>query len=498
MTHIIPHKNKGITHFTIVKILKRFSRVEISEFEKMLNSPFFNNHSTIIKLFGELKKFYPEFSDKILAKEYLFSVVNKGKKYDDKIFRKYLSRINKLAEEYLNIVQIRSEKNKRELNVLIQLSKRDLNEVYSRKLKELEKSFSREIDAENSLLKHQLYTVKYNHKSAQNIINSHNEDLVNSYNNLTDYYLFNTNSIINQINTDKISFNNHDEADKLSLMADKKRIEEYVKELKNLSSEDNRDRILFLDMLIYDMKMNPPESDFKAYRNLKTLIIENSGKLSRQMLYFYLQRLNVFCIIQNVKSIHDMNKELFENYKKMLENDLFSLDGTTGLTLLDLRLILSSALKNNEFDWVEKFIKEKIYLVNEELRINVNHYCYAHLMFYKTNYEGSLEHIQKIKFASLPVTVDIYILKAKIFYMIGHLDSALAVADSFRHYITGNKQLSDFHKVNLMNFVKYFKVMLRLSVKTDKSKIKKLSKELQSMNNTKEKKWLIEKIEALM
>ena len=69
MTHIIPHKNKGITHFTIVKILKRFSPVEINEFEKMLNSPFFNNHTTIIKLFIELIKFYPEFSDKILIKE---------------------------------------------------------------------------------------------------------------------------------------------------------------------------------------------------------------------------------------------------------------------------------------------------------------------------------------------------------------------------------------------------------------------------------------------
>ncbi|MBL0108149.1 MAG: hypothetical protein IPP52_12895 [Ignavibacteria bacterium] len=228
-----------------MKILKRFSPVEINEFEKMLNSPFFNNHTTIIKLFIELIKFYPEFSDKILTKEYLFSVVNKGRKYDDKIFRKYLSRINKLMEEYLNIVQIRSEKNKRELNVLIQLSKRDLNEVYSRKLKELEKSFIREIDAESSLLKHLLCTVKDNHKSAQNIVNSHNEDLVNSYNNLTDYYLFNTNSIINQINTDKISFNNHDEADKLSLLADKIRIEEYVKELKNSSSKVNKERILF-------------------------------------------------------------------------------------------------------------------------------------------------------------------------------------------------------------------------------------------------------------
>ncbi|MBK6774209.1 MAG: hypothetical protein IPG78_19125 [Ignavibacteria bacterium] len=74
-----------------MKILKRFSPVEINEFEKMLNSPFFNNHTTIIKLFIELIKFYPEFSDKILTKEYLFPLSIKGEsmmtRYSENIFR---------------------------------------------------------------------------------------------------------------------------------------------------------------------------------------------------------------------------------------------------------------------------------------------------------------------------------------------------------------------------------------------------------------------------
>ncbi|MBK8553513.1 MAG: hypothetical protein IPL53_21590 [Ignavibacteria bacterium] len=160
---------KGITHFTIVKILKKFSPKEINEFEKLLNSPFYNNHSTIVILFDELKKYYPEFSHKTITKEYLFNFVNKGKKYDDKLFRKYLSRINKLAEEYLNIIEIRSDKEKAELNILLQLSKRDLKDAYSRKLNEVEKSFEKDarMDGDKFLLKHQLSTIKYDHNLPQ-------------------------------------------------------------------------------------------------------------------------------------------------------------------------------------------------------------------------------------------------------------------------------------------------------------------------------------------
>lgn len=491
---------KGITHFTIVKILKKFSPKEMNEFEKMLNSPFFNNHSTIVKLFGELKKYYPEFCDKHITKKYLFNIVNKGQKYDDKLFRKYLSRLNKLTEEYLNILQMRLESDRKELNILHQLSKRDLKEVFEKKLKEVEKTFEKEnkLDADNFLLKHQLSTIKYNHKLTQNVINSHLEDLVDSNNYLINYHLFHSVSIFNQMDTDKYSFNISEKDKPVPALFDKINIEEYVNAVKRLGTVSDIDRILFLELILYDMKLSFTDSDKFAYNNLKSLVYENSRKLSSQMLHYYLQRLNVFCILENAKGNQDMNKELFENYKKLLDNNLFNLDETSSLTLLDFRLILSSALKNNEFNWSERFINDNLNLIKEEFRNNIFHFGNALLSFYKNKYSDSLDHISKINHESIPITTDIYILKAKIFYMLGHFDSALAVANSFRHFITGNKLIADFHKDTLLNFLKYFKIILRLTVKSDKSKLKNLLTELQNVRDTKEKKWMIEITSGLM
>lgn len=500
MTLKIKDNQKGITHFTVVKILKKFSPKEMNEFEKLLISPFFNNHSTVTKLLVELKKYYPEFSDKKITKQYLFNIVNKGKKYDDKIFRKYLSRINKLAEEYLNILHMRSEKYKKELNVLTQLSKRDLNEVYLRKLKEVEKSFEedKKLDGDNFFLRHVLNTIKYDHETLGDDIASKNQNLIDSYNNLVNYFLFFSGSILNQMDSNQYSFKNTYSDNSLRIILDSARIEEYIEDVKKYKAPGNEDRIFFLEIILNDMKMNSSGEGLSAFNNLKTLVYGSPEKLSDQMLYYLLQRMTVFCILESAKGNLDMNRDIFENYKMLLENNLFNSDRTANLTLLDLRLILSSALKSNEFEWTRNFLNEKLSLLKEELRTNVRHYGNAILSFHKKNYPDALAHISKIKSESTPVTKDIYTLKAKIFYDLGRYDSALAVADSFRHYIKGNKLLSDFHKETVLNFLKYYKIILRLTVKPNKFKIQSLLFELQDIKNTKEKKWMIEKANELL
>ncbi len=500
MTLIKTENQKGITHFTIVKILKKFSPQEINEFEKLIASPFFNNHSTVLKLFHELRNYYPEFDGKILTKEYLFSRVNKGKKYEDKLFRKYLSRLNKLAEEYLNIIQMRSETDKKDLNVLNQLSTRGINSAFDKKLNEVEKSFEKndKIDADRLFLKHSLSSIKYNHNTTITNDVSHFNDLTDSYNNLLDYFLFVSGSILNQIDSDQYSFS--EPSDSLNLIFDRFRLEEYIDELKkNNQNKHQHDRILFLELVLNDVNLNSADKCLASFENLRSMVFGNISKFSDGMLYYLLQRMNVFCVIENLKGNHEVRKNILENYKILLEKNLFSiLGGNRTMTLLDFRLILSSALRTNEFDWTENFLKEKLYLVNENIRDNVRRFGFASLSFYKKNYSDALVQITKIKSEPTPITVDIYVLKSKIFYELEHYDSALSVADSFRHYITHNKIHSGYYKETLKNFLKYFKLILRLRKKYEKTKAATLFYELQNLSNTREKKWMIEKVSELL
>lgn len=493
-------QHKGVTHFTIVKILRTFSPDEMNEFEKFLHSPFFNNHSTILRLYRELKKYYPLFTDNNLTKEHLFSAANKGKSYDDQLLRKYLSRITKLAEEYLSILQMRTEGIRKDYNVLLQLSRRNIKEIYTRKIKKVEKRFNgfEQIDAEQILYKHLFSTLKYELLTKDNHIRSHNELLVDSINNLLDYFLIVSGWLLNEIEANSYS---HDSGRKKyadEAPIDRNMIVEFVENaIRNLHADD-KDRMIFLEMILNDMKLSSPESSFTAYANLKKLVYRNSNKMSRQILQFYLQRMNVYCLLENLRGTHDMHLDIFQNYSKLLEENLFRSEGTTNLRLVDFRAILISALRTKEFEWAEKFINENVKYVDEDLRTNVLHYGFSLLRFYTGDYSESLSHNSKIQSGLLPITIDSYVLKAKIFYVLGHSDSALSLADSFRHFINLNKLMSEFHKQNLQNFLKYFRAIVRLKAKKNIAKAGKMLAELQTSSNTREKKWLIEMTEDLL
>ncbi|MFZ1461648.1 MAG: hypothetical protein WAU38_12705, partial [Ignavibacteria bacterium] len=253
-----------------------------------------------------------------------------------------------------------------------------------------------------------------------------------------------------------------------------------------------------LELILNDLKMNSGKGELKAFNCLKKILFENFKSLSNTLLLYYLKRLNVYCTIQFSNGNYGLSKELFENYRFMLDKKLFFLDEIPDLRLVDYRIILFTAIKNNEIEWAEKFINESVSLIKEESRDNIINFGYAILMFHKKNYSGSLDHISLIQHELLPITIDIYILKSKIFYELGFLDTAKSVSDSLRHFIKNNKVLSNILKNSLRSFYNFFNALLRLNENYNEIKLKKLLSDTESINWTWNKIWLIEKTNELL
>lgn len=490
---------KGISQFTIVKILKKFSPKEITEMDKLLSSPFFNNHSIITRLYRELKKFYPHFSDKKLTKKYLFEIISPGKKYDDQLFQKYLSLLNKMAEEYMSILELQSNKNEKDLKILYQLSRRDLNEVYSRKLKEIERKSDNhlKIDEYYYLYKHKLSDIKYYHNARGNNLHPGNEELKESYNCLIYYLLINSSSTLCQLFSDKLSYKYSEPENSYGIFYSRSEIEKNVSEIiKSTPSKDEK-LTLFLELIRNDLKMNFEKSDITVFENIRKILFGNSEVLSNSLLLYYFKRLNMYCSYEIAKGNYLMDKVLFENYKFMLEKNLFYEDDIPNLQVVDYRIILFTALRNNQIEWAEKFIVESSNLITEESRNNISNFGFAVLQFHKKNYSGSLDHISMIKHEMLPVTIDVYVLKAKLFYEFGFFDTSRSVADSLRHFIKNNKVISDTLKNSLRNFIRLFFALMSLNNNYSEAKYKKLFFETENSKLTWNKIWLIEKLNEL-
>ncbi|MBK8553880.1 MAG: hypothetical protein IPL53_23650 [Ignavibacteria bacterium] len=339
--------NSDISQFSIIKIIKKFSSKEISEFEKLINSPFFNNHSTVSKLFKELKKHHPKFSDSKLTKEFLFNSVNKGEKYNDLVFQKYMSRLNKLSEEYLNILNTRAEPHRFEFNILNQLSKLGVGDIYKRKLKEIEKSINEEskIDSDYFLLKHHLTDLNNYNLKISKLLESFNQNVIDSYNNLLAYFIFVSGYTLNQLNLNNYSIKNSGFPGSSGIFFNNEKFPEFLNDILKNTKPSDKKRILFLNLVEKDFNLNFGKKDLTAYYNLKKLVYENSDLLQDKLLLFYLKRMIAFCIIHIGSGKDDLNTELFRNYKLLLEKGLFEIGGTSDMQILDFRLIVSSSLK---------------------------------------------------------------------------------------------------------------------------------------------------------
>ena len=82
----------------LIRILQAFSPEEVKEFRKFIDSSFFNKEGAyIVRVFDELKKYYPQFENEAIAKEKLFKKIYKDKPYSDALMRKAGSALIKLA-----------------------------------------------------------------------------------------------------------------------------------------------------------------------------------------------------------------------------------------------------------------------------------------------------------------------------------------------------------------------------------------------------------------
>ncbi len=354
------------------------------------------------------------------------------------------------------------------------------------------------LDENYYLIKHKLTFIKHYHFARGNNEYSSFKELISSYNYLINYFLIISSSSINQLFSDKISYKDSELENTSGIFYNRSEIEKNVFDIIKHTPLNDKKRLLFLELIQNDLKMNSGKNELSAFKNLRKIVFENYESLSNTLLLYYLKRLNVYCTIEIANGNYGLNKELFDNYRFMIEKKLFFLDGIPDLRLVDYRIILFTALKNNEIEWTEKFINESVGMIKEESRNNIINFGYAVLMFHKKNYSESLDHISMIKHELLPITIDIYVLKSKIFYEMGFFDTGKSVADSLRHFIKNNRVLSDVLKNSLKSFYTYFNTLLSLNNNFNEVKLNKLLSDIESSNGTWNKIWLTEKTNELL
>jgi len=86
----------------LVSLLRSFSKIELSQFKKYLESPFFNENKNLIALYGYLQKnLLKSMVNPSIDKKIIWTFLFKNKPYKDVLMRRLFSDLNQLVNGFL-------------------------------------------------------------------------------------------------------------------------------------------------------------------------------------------------------------------------------------------------------------------------------------------------------------------------------------------------------------------------------------------------------------
>lgn len=470
-------------NITVLSLLKSLNKDEINEFKDFIHSPFFNKNKNLISLYGILKNYVSNDSLN-LTKEEIFTKLYPGKKYNYGIMNNLLYELNKLGEKYLEYKRMSKFKIDRQIYAMSEMFSRGLTIALERNIRETEKLMEKEskndgyfYDRLNFDTLKNNYFIRYNAKKENlDFAKSSNEWLISYF--LIKFFRINYNNLIQKYNFE---------------------IFENVDFIESLIKYVNTNKFEFEPVIriYYNMFMTIyKSSDESYYKEQSDLIKQSADMLSRTELFnIYITQCN-YCQKKIREGIIRYRQILFENYKKMLEAELYNYEGNTFIPQRLFRNIVQAALDVKNFDWVKKFISDYSERLEPAGRENEIILSNSKTFFAKEDYRNSMAELAKVKFDSVIDKPVFYIMQCKANFEIGDIDSIENSIDSFRHFIRYDKLLSAEIKKSLESFISAIVLLTRMKWKDTKNKTQKLDKLRKNLSaeETIEKEWLLEKI----
>ena len=486
-------------HTKLISILRSFSQAELKSFEKFISFPHHSGWRNALPLFIEIKKHYPGFDDRELTREKLYEKVYPGKPYDDSRMRKQMSYLYKVAEDFLVIQELGEREAERSLLLMNQLRKRELSNLFEAE--------SRRTDKEISPEKYELqdyYTdrIRYEYMMFTYYYNSEN-NLKKAFPylgfQLEEAALLFGLILVNTLRDRNMIEENFSPEYHLNVPAAYEKLFD-IDGFIGMKKQSESGTLLRIDYHIWKAEMT---GKVEEYNKAKALLIENITGLSKATRYKYftdLQSLNTGFKKdrKNEGGVAEIWREAFELAKLQSRYDAVTSEDGEPIEVDYFKRILNTALVLKEFEWAEEFIETYSGKLGAPHRLNMKNYAYALVNYLKGNFERSLEYLILVKPSSPFLKFDVRELNFSLFYELGLYEEARYLITTSQKYYSGTKELSPVVKEAGVNFLKYYKELVKLTDKIDKSEIEMQLSKLKKEQNITSKIWLTGKFESLL
>jgi len=435
-----------------------------------------------IRLFAFLYEHCFHYNALIPSKKYVWHHLFGKKKYNDSLLRKYMSQLTKKAEDFLVYQAIKKNPSRKDNFLLQELTERGLNTDFNQLMKK----------AHHSSISRQHRNTKYYHHqhTLAAISNSFltkqgartkETNLVAAMDNLDYYYLINklkhSCEILNTKNVMDIDYE--------PVLIDE--ILEHVDHKKY-------DHIPAIAIYYNILMLLKDDIDPSYYKRLKELLQKYSDLFEEdEIKEIYTYGIN-YCIKKVNKGEAKYLEELYHFYKQALKKD--ALIENNYLTPWSYKNIIAVGLRMGKFEWTENFIYSYRERITPESRKNAFTYNLAKLHFHKKEYDQVMELLQQVVYDDVFYNLDSKAMLLKTYYELQEFEPLHSLIDSFRIFLRRNKLISDSHRTNYLNLVRFVRKASKVT-EGDRKKIDNLRNEINNTAQIADINWLKEKITEL-
>lgn len=480
-------------HIKAFRIFSTLSKEEFSDFEKFVNSPFFNRSKELIKLFCEVKKYYPEFTNSKLKFEKIYLKVYKGKQFNEGTIRNLFTDLGNLAERFLGFINY---ENSFEfgLNKLSQTNARYLDKEFNKNYKEIFRD--NEIHEDNfykkNLNQFHLVTELDLFNDRRKIIpkdysrNSLNEPLFTFF---FAEFLFERSSQYSVMSSEGSA----DKYDIVELFFDSVDVERIITGMKKNNSVHWKDIELYYSL--YVTAQNKDESFYSNFEKSYKLFKERINGMTKQAQYrMYIWMRNVLNLNINIDD-KELIQVLFQLGKEMVDKKIV-LDKSGKMSAGIFVTLIHGAILVKEMDWASDFLENNIDYIDEVSKEDFYNYYKAKILSRQKKYIESNEHLLKIGKLDFLFKTDSKVLQMLNFFELGYIETAFSQAETFRQFIIRNEPDAGGRREKCTNFLKYYLILLRKKAGIEND-ITIYNKELIYCKIIRNKDWLLEKFEEL-
>jgi len=466
---------------TLFQLYASLTNKESKQFARYISSPFFNTNQTVIEL-NHLLAGHVHGRKKLKSKEDLYDKLFPGQAYNDLRLRHIFSDLLKLLKSFLAYKVFEESPLEQQMVLLRSYRQRDLHKQFEKTLNQLEN-----LQNSHPYRDTEYFRTRYIIEAEKNLYLEEKMQRSIEPNLQKTMDALDTMYIVNKMRyaCHMLNYVNVMQADYQLFL---------IREIMDHVRENKYNDIPAIG--IYYQILNTfekPEQEENYFR-LKHLINEHSDKFPPgEALIIYNFAMN-YCVSRINEGDIKYLSEIFELYKTALERGIIFKNGQLSpwyyknITVVGLRL--------GEYDWVYRFLNQYRHYLPPDYEDNAYTYNLAKYYFYKEDYEKVIELLREVEYQDIFYSLDSKAMLLKTYYELDETDAFESLADSFRVYLRRKKNLSENHRRNYLNLIKFIQKLYR-TYPGDKERLQKLIQQIHNARHLADKSWVLMKAEEL-